>query len=579
MSLMSSPITSLLTELLSASGDAAYDWNLESDHIEWFGSWDKLFGADAKAPANSQDFYNSICADDRYLVFGVEEKGLDRRYRLKAADGHLIWVHERGSTEMQNGHAVRQRGILRVIDQPGEHLLRDDIFSRDALTNCFNRNHMLLEITKAMEVSKTSRRASAYLVLGIDKMSFVNEAVGMEAGDALLRGVAERLEQILPTRAILARVGGDMFGMLLPEPLGNDLHVLAERIVQSFRDQPVVTSVTPLHITVSLGGVRLPAVAKSATEAMIFAEQGQHDAHQRGRNLFAEYIDAPERAQSHRQLLELGERIKKAFKNDGFKLAYQPIVDAASGQAVCYEALVRMFDDDGKPIPAALFVPAIEQLGLAFELDRLVLDMAVKEMEIDTELCVAINVSGLTAAQSDWPEHMKRVLGQRRSVAERLIVEITETAAIVDVSETRRFADQLRELGGRVSLDDFGAGFTSIRHLRSLSLSIMKIDKDLLNNILTSAEQQHLVLALIELARGLDLKIVAEGVETGDVADWLRRAHVHMLQGYYFGKPAFERAGSAIKKGDSLGDKLAAVPVNAAAARKTDLTALHTVAV
>ncbi|HEU0118702.1 MAG TPA: bifunctional diguanylate cyclase/phosphodiesterase, partial [Alphaproteobacteria bacterium] len=393
----------------------------------------------------------------------------------------------------------------------------------------------------------------------------VNEAVGTEAGDALLRGVAERLSQIIPTRGILARVGGDMFGVLLPEPLGNDLKVFAERILQSFRDQPVVTSVTPLHITVSIGGVKLPAVAKSAAEAMIFAEQAFHDAHQRGRNLFVEYIDSPERVQENRQLLELGERIKHAFKNDGFRLAYQPIVQSATGKVVSYEALVRMFGDDGKPISAALFVPAIEQLGLAYELDKLVLDLAVRELEAFPDLSLAINVSGLTAVQADWPAYVKDVLEHRRSLAERLIIEITETAAIVDVSETRRFTETVRELGGRISLDDFGAGFTSIRHLRSLSLSIMKIDKDLLHNVLTNAEQQHLVLALIELAHGLGLQIVAEGVETADVADWMRRAHVDMLQGYYFGKPELGRPWTNEKKAETTSASADKAPLSAVA--------------
>ncbi|MFY9287203.1 MAG: GGDEF domain-containing phosphodiesterase, partial [Alphaproteobacteria bacterium] len=313
----------------------------------------------------------------------------------------------------------------------------------------------------------------------------------------------------------------------------------------------------PLHITISIGGVKLPTVAKSATEAMIFAEQALHDAHQRGRNLFAEYVDSPERMLENRQLLELGERIKSAFKNNGFKLAFQPIIETASGKIVCYEALVRMFGDDGKPISAALFVPAIEQLGLAFELDRLVLDLAVKELEEHPDLSLAINVSGLTAAQADWPEHVKNILGFRRSVAERLVVEITETAAIVDVTETRKFVDQLRELGGRVSLDDFGAGFTSIRHLRSLAVSIMKIDKDLLHNILTNAEQQHLVLALIELAHGLGLQIVAEGIETAEIADWMKRARVDMMQGYYFGKPALGKPWLEEKK---AGDSKSAAP-------------------
>jgi diguanylate cyclase (GGDEF)-like protein len=407
---------------------------------------------------------------------------------------------------------------------------------------------MLAQIEKAIEAANANRRASAYLVVGIDKMSFVNDAVGMEAGDVLLRSVAARLSDIMPPRTILGRVGGDMFGILLPDAMTLDMSRLADRILQSFRDQPVLTSVTPLHITVSIGGARLPAVAHTCTEAMIFAEQALHDARQRGRNLFIEYIDSPERAQENRQLLHLGERIKHAFKSDGFRLAYQPVIDSSTGATLFYEALVRMFDDQGKPVPAAEFVPAIEQLGMAFELDRRVLDIAVKELEAYPDLNLAINVSGLTAAQAAWPEHVQRVLSLRGPVAQRLIIEITETAAIVDVSETRRFVEQMRELGGRVALDDFGAGFTSIRHLRSLSLSIMKIDKDLLRNLIDHAEQQHLVRMLIELARGLGLKTVAEGVETAEVAEWLRREKVDMMQGYYFGRPSLERSWNSTGK-------------------------------
>jgi diguanylate cyclase (GGDEF)-like protein len=539
-------VQSSLAELLSASGDAAYDWNLHIDHIDWYGSWTKLFGENGKPPENSDAFYNAITPDDRHLVFGVEGQSFDRQYRLRAPDGTLIWVHERGNATLENGRVIGQRGILRIIDKSAATALFTEMHDRDSLTGCISRLAMLAQLTRAMEASKATRRASSYMVLGIDKMSFVNEAVGMEAGDALLRGVGDRLRQIIPNRATLARVGGDMFGILLPEPMGGDLRVLAERLLQNFRDNPVVTSVTPLHITVSIGGVSLPTVAKSATEAMIFAEQAVHDAHQRGRNLFVEYMDSPERTQGNRELLELGERIKHAFKNDGFRLAYQPIIETSTGKVVCYEALVRMFDSDGKPVAAAAFVPAIEQLGLAYELDSRVLEMALKELEAAPNLTLAINVSGLTAIHADWPDYVRARLQESRQIAERLIVEITETAPIVDVSETRRFIDTLVELGARASLDDFGAGSTSIRHLRSLDLSIMKIDKELLNKVTEHKEQQHLVKMLIELARGLGLQTIAEGVEDEATAAWLRdEAKVDMMQGYYFGRPALEKPWAA----------------------------------
>jgi diguanylate cyclase (GGDEF)-like protein len=531
---------SFLPELLSASGAAAYDWDLEADHIHWFGAWNMIFDA-ASPPANSTEFYRMIHDDDRHLVFGAEISAVNREYRLRRADGRIVWAHECGTAEFRNGRLARQRGLLRLIEKQSARPVAREGEDRDELTGCFNRSYMLTQINSALKTTATTKNFCVYLVLGIDKMSFVNQAIGMEAGDGLLRGVARRLSDLLPPQALLGRVGGDLFGILLPDPLSQDFLALVERLLQSFRDHPVITSIAPLHITISIGGVRLPAVARSATEVMIFAEHALHDAHQRGHNLFVEYIDSPERMQQMRHMLELGERVKRAFKCNGLRLAFQPVVDSQSSAPLFYEALIRMFDNDGQMIPAAQFVPAVEQLGLVLDLDRYVLDLAVRELEESPTLTLAINISGLTAAQADWPAHVRRVLGHRRSVAERLIVEITETAAIVDVSETRRFVDTLRELGGRVALDDFGAGFTSIRHLRALAISIMKIDMDLLRDLMKNPDQQHLVRMLIGIARGLGLKSVAEGVESAEVAAWLKAEKADMMQGYYFGKPSLER--------------------------------------
>ena len=525
-----------LANFLTAIEAVGYEWDARADRIQWFGACPALFGS-SPPPDNIQDLHAFLHPEDR-LAFLADSTStlLDRHYRLVHADGKSVEVHERGAIEQRDGRLLYQRGILRT-SLPTLHPRTTTQPNRDALTGCYDRGHMLVELGTAMEATQKSRRYAGYLTIGIDKMSFVNEAVGMEAGDTLLRGVVDRLRQLIPSHALLARVGGDMFGILLPDTLGDDMHPLADHILRSFRDQPVITSVVPLHITVSIGGVLLPAMARNATEGMIFAEQALHSARQRGRNMFVEYVDAPERTEEHRQLLALSERIKHAFKHAGFQLAYQPVVDARSGAVLFYEALVRMFDPDGKPVSAALFVPVIEQMGLAFELDCMVLDLAIAALETKPDLHLAVNVSGITATHADWPAHVQTVLGHRQDIAKRIIIEITETAAIVDVAETRKFIDSIRALGMLVSLDDFGAGFTSIRHLRSLGLSIMKIDKELLQNLLTNAEQQHLVLVLIELAHGLMLKVVAEGVESADIADWLRRAKVDMLQGYYFGKP------------------------------------------
>lgn len=527
------------TASLTASGDIAYMWDLHTDSIVWHGIWRKVFGGET-APSNSQALYQVLHSDDRHIVFNGESRTIDRQFRITPASGGVLWVHERGASEMQGQTPIRQRGVWRIIDPPTIAVAASDSQSRDHLTGCFKRRILQSYLIKAIESAVIAERVGAYLVVSIDKMSFVNEAVGTEGGDSVLRAVAARLGQIIPTRAILGRVSGDVFGVLLPEPMGNDLQSLAERIIQDFRFSPVIAANAPMHINVSVGGVRFPTVAKSANEVMIFAEQALHMVRQNGRNGFIEYVDSPERAQENRLLLELGERIKRAFKNDGFRLAYQPIVAADTETPVCYEALVRMFDDKGNPISAALFVPMIEQLGLAVELDRTVLNMAIRDMEALPWFSVAVNISGFTASQADWPAYLNKILEPRPDVARRLIVEITETAVLADINETQRFITALRALGGHVALDDFGAGSTSIRYLRELDLSFMKIDKDLLRDLLNNKEQQHIVRILIELAHGLNIQTIVEGVEEPEIADWMRQARIDFMQGYYFGRPSLE---------------------------------------
>ena len=306
-----------------------------------------------------------------------------------------------------------------------------------------------------------------------------------------------------------------------------------------------------MHITVTLGAIRFADLSLTMPDSMIYAEQAVREARDGGRNQFVEYQESASRSEANRATLELSERVKLALKHDGLRLAFQPVIDTESGQVLFYEALARMFADDGQLIMAADFIPIVEQQGLASEFDRHVLDLTIRELETHSELRLAMNISGLTASQSDWPAYVHEKLSKRPDLAHRLIIEITETAAIIDVAETKRFADQFKLLGGQVALDDFGAGSTSIRHLRGLSLGIMKIDRDLLVNMIGHAEQEHLVRMLIQMARGLKLKTVAEGVETEDVANWLRREKVDMMQGYFFGRPSLERPWLALRGADA----------------------------
>lgn len=533
---------------LAASGDAAYVWELADDRMVWTGALLPLFGTTQPAMhIKGADYRQRIHEQDipvfNAFMLQAGAQRLDRDYRIKFLDGTIAWVHERGHiTYSDQGLPQRIEAVLRVVT--ARKMLEMDLASRirmDHLTGLPNRHHLLemlepiIENTKGYE--KPLHASIGYAVLAIDNMTYVNEAIGPDAADRVIMGVLKRVQDIVPDVMEIGRVGGDQFGLILKDYDSEKLSALANKLLTSFREQAVESPICPVQISVSLGGVIVPHSVSSAWEAMIRAEQALREAQRAGRNGFMEYKPSEERTKAHRRSLEIGQQTLAALKGDGVRLAFQPLVDAKTGDIVSFEALIRMIDDKGQFIPAGLFIPVVEQLGLANIVDRRVLDLAITALEQDPVLVLAVNISGLTASQSGWPDVVREKFKGREQLAKRLIVEITETAAILDIGEARRFVDAVHELGGKVALDDFGSGFTSIRYLRTLAVDTLKIDRELLSNITQDADQQVMARTLIALANGLKLQTVAEGVETEAAASWLRGAGIDEMQGYYFGKP------------------------------------------
>lgn len=525
-----------------ASGHVGYQWNLQSDKIIWLGDWEKLFGAQSPTPPeNAQDMAALVLPSDHHLVFTETSPVFDREYRFRGKDGSLLWVHEHGTTDFENGHAVRQQGLLRIIEsssqQSGTSYTSPD---RDPLTGRPNRACMQAIIEKILRGPREAKQQTAYLAVGIDRLAFVNEAIGTKAGDLMICAVADRINELVPTRALVGRVGGDIFGILLPG-LAKEAESLAKLILASFHNHALRAGGTSLHLSVCVGSLSLGQVESDAPALMIQAEQALWEARSLGQNHHVPYTASERKAERSRVVLELGEKVKKALKSSTLRIAFQPVVNAQDSHVEFYEVLARMFDDDGELIPAGDFIPVVEQLGLAPDFDRHVLDLAIEELAACDTLKLAVNISGLTAALPDWPHYVQSKLAHRPDLARRLIIEITENAAVLDIAKIKCLVDSLRQMGSSVALDDFGAGSTSIRHLRDLSLAIMKIDRDLLTNILTSPEQQHLVRMLTGMAHGLGLRTVAEGIETEEVAKWLRQEKVDMLQGFHLGRPSLDR--------------------------------------
>ena len=271
------------------------------------------------------------------------------------------------------------------------------------------------------------------------------------------------------------------------------------------------------------------------------AEEALSNAKSQGRDRFALYRSSANRRAARRKSLATGDAVLRALKDDRIKLAVQPIIDAESGETRLYECLMRMLDEDGTVVPAGIFIPVVEQLGLIRRLDVHTLELALCELAEVPDVNLAVNVSGMTATDPSTLDHLLSLVHVHAGVADRLIIEITETVAMMDYEEVARFSAKLRDLGCRIALDDFGAGYTSFRHLKSLDVDLVKIDGQFVKDLPVNSENQLFVQTLLDLANGFGAEVVGECVENEGEAEALRQRGVQFLQGYHFGAPTLER--------------------------------------
>lgn len=233
--------------------------------------------------------------------------------------------------------------------------------------------------------------------------------------------------------------------------------------------------------------------------------------------------------------------VKDALRQDRLLLAFQPVVCAVTGAVDYFECLLRMRDEDENIVAGGEFITRLEQLGLIGLVDRLVLERTVQELAGHPEVRLGFNVSGLTACDRPWLRSLISLLRNRPDIAGRLVVEITETAALFDIQESARFVDALRHAGCRVALDDFGAGHTSLRHLQTLAVDTVKIDGAFVRNLANRPENRIFLRHLLGLTKGFGLSTVAECVENAEDAALLRSEGVGYLQGYHLGPPTVDR--------------------------------------
>lgn len=539
----------LLETTFADLGQVGIIWHFLDGTLRWLGDAPAVLGLQAgdvptnasalKALINPQDLPNLMTAlqahtarlDGIQTVNGIR---LSEPFRLRLRDGtqRTMRLEARIAIDTISGNPILS-GLVRHDDEAQALKNSLDILSgRGAIAGELER----LLLSRSSSV----RNRGYFMALGLDRVGMLNAAYGASFVDTVLIEVERRIGTFLDGKARVGRLSGDVYGLIFEDLPHNQADALATALLQIFTCTPILTLHGPVMVGLTIGGAALISADEKGSDIVARAEAALGDAKKKGRGCFIVSSPLNEDRERAQELLAGGHEVYRALQEGRMRMAFQPVIEMKSGTTTFFECLVRMVDQKGRLIAAEQFVPALEELGMMRLLDIYSLHSAVRELEQFQDIILSVNVSNLSLIDAGWLRSAVSLLSGKNSVAKRLIVEITESSAMEDVHTAARVVRTLKELGCRIALDDFGAGQTSFRQLKSLAVDIVKIDKSYIRDI-NDPVNQLFVKSLLELANGMGLQTVAEGAETQAEAEMLHLGGINHIQGYAFGFPSIER--------------------------------------
>lgn len=432
---------------------------------------------------------------------------------------------------------VRSRATLRKRQLETEKLSEENrrIAFSDPLSGLPNRRELLARLDRLEGRADLASNTLAVLFIDLDGFKAVNDEHGHQAGDALIRSVCLRLSQHCPPHSTLARVGGDEFAVVIEGP---DAESRALTLGRAFLEEialPVLVDRHVLQVGGSIGVAANTDAEAGPRELLRRADTAMYHVKTRGKGQVAVYDVGFDEGRLRRLAIEA--QIGRGLDRGEFEVFYQPIVDAQSGAIVSVEALLRWPRRPEGPLPPDEFIEIAEATGQIHPLGLFVLERACRDAALLDGLKLSVNVSPAQFRDPAFERQVMHVLEQTRFPPSRLQLEITEGYLLANPERVVGAVEAFKAAGMSVALDDFGTGFTSIHYLRSYGFSHIKIDKSLLTGLEPGSKATMLVTGAITLACGLDMQVIAEGVESEMQADLLRAAGCHELQGYLFGRP------------------------------------------
>jgi diguanylate cyclase (GGDEF)-like protein len=441
-----------------------------------------------------------------------------------------------------SSHA-RARCLMSLIDKTSqvetEKNLRSEML-RDSLSGLPNRLAFNERVEAILEDENFRDGSHAVLVVDMRRFSRINECMGALAGDELLITFARRLFSALRAGDVLARTGGDEFGVMIRLERGLEDALQAAERIRGVLAAPFRLSELEIRVDCSIGCALLSGQVELAEEVLRNAQFALKRAKKSGRTQVYE----PNQARAARRRFSIETELRRAIENDELTLAFQPLIDLPTGAVSGFEALARWDHEERGAISPGEFIPVAEESGLILSLGRWALDAAARTLAGWDEQCgkplplyVAVNLSAIQIAQDDVASAVSGALAATRLAGDRLTLELTESAIVQDPARATKVLEALKGLDARVAMDDFGTGYTSLAYLQRLPIDVLKIDRSFVTGMLRDRDSVAIIRAVLSLADALGMATTAEGIESEELARALTELGCTHGQGFFFAKP------------------------------------------
>ncbi|MBA2875219.1 sensor domain-containing protein [Thermaerobacillus caldiproteolyticus] len=452
-------------------------------------------------------------------------------FRKRNKQGEWIWMEAQGKAILNEKRSLDY--VIVTAKNISERKKYEEKLRQlayfDSLTGIANRTYFERRIKQLVNDKTTF----ALCYLDFDKFKWINDHFSHQAGDYFLQEAVKRVRSVLRTEDFFARIGGDEFVLLLPNVTKEDVTKLADELIQTFH-QPFYYEKQRIQSTLSIGIAFFPKDSERIEQVMKYADQALYHVKERGRNGYEFYRPA----QNRKAMIE--QDLPFAILQEQLYLCYQPKIELGSGSTMGVETLLRWRHPALGEIPPLEFIPLAEQSGFIFEITLWVLEQAcrqVKEWQAHfPDLNLAVNLSPFLLNRKELIDHVIHILQDTGFAPERLILEVTESGLMENIETGKHILTEFKNVGIQVAIDDFGTGFSSLAYIRNLPVSLLKIDRSFIQGIAENSKDATIVDTIIHLAKSLDIKVLAEGVETDNQVSLLQQMHCDFAQGFYFSK-------------------------------------------